>query len=264
MSVRRCEYEKCGASLPVFARADARFCCPEHKSAHHNEERRKREATAKRLDGASAGVGSRGGNVRSVEEARSLQAAYKPEWTARIHRRIGVVLVTTGGFHPDDLQVLEVPEAHSQLIGTQIASYVNRKLMVKVGERPCKHKAANSRKGGIYEITAKGRKELAGLDTENPEGSAGSVEQPESPAPSTGRGLPMGIPRGAGSSVGVQSGETRVGPGGANVPRDAAGLASAESPVSPAPTASRLDSPDLVHAGILPASSPYSGENEFA
>jgi hypothetical protein len=226
VSGRRCEYAKCGASLPVFARADARFCCSEHKSAHHNEERRKREAMAKRLDGASAGAGSRGGNVRSVEEARSLQVAYKPEWTSRIHRRIGVVLVTTGGFHPDDLQVLEVPEAHSQLIGTQIASYVNRKLMVKVGERPVQHKAANGRKGGIYKITDKGRKELAGLDTENPEGTASDTA---TLAPSTDRGLPMGIPRGAGSSLSVQSGES-----------------------------------DPVHHGHLPSSSPYSGENPYA
>ena len=159
---RHCKLASCGRHL-ITQRADAEFCDQDCKNAWHNEQRRKQGATSKRLTGASGGVGSRGGNVRSVEEARSLHAEHKAEWTAKVSGHIAATLLATGRFHADDLAPLEIPEEHSAIAGSQTSRFVGKGWMVEVGRRKCQHKAANGRKAGIYEITDRGRKELPQL-----------------------------------------------------------------------------------------------------
>jgi hypothetical protein len=154
--------DQCGKHL-ISQRRGARFCGDECKNAWHNKARLRQGTTDKRLARPQSGAGSRGGDVRSVQEARSLHAEHKPEWSQKVRAHIALTLIETGAFHADDLQPLQIPEAHSAVIGSQIASYVNRKLMRKVGERKCIHKAANGRKAAIYEITDLGRKTLAGV-----------------------------------------------------------------------------------------------------
>jgi hypothetical protein len=235
VSERRCQF--CGREL-IGKRLGAEYCdssCRADASRlrHGTLDDRRQTLTN------AAGVGSRGGNIRTVEDARTLQSVHKPEWTERIRRHIGRTLITFGAFHADDLQPLEVPEIHSAIVGSQIASYVNRRLMVKVGERRCIHKAANGRKAAIYEITTKGRAELAGLDTENREGTAGSDSPASSPAPSTGRSRqPDGLPRGARSSLGVESGEVGAGQSMGKRDQGRSGLSSPSAGMDPPENAS--------------------------
>jgi len=159
------------------------------------------------------GVGSRGGNVRSVQEARELQEREKEKarYTLIAREHIARTLVETGWFHADDMQPLGIPEQHANVIGSQIASYVNRKLMTKVGERRCQHKAANGRKAAVYRITIKGRAELskllglgAGIPTPQGEGGrttarrSASVEPGESGAGPVLR--PSRVARGVGEN----------------------------------------------------------------
>lgn len=115
-----------------------------------------------RIDGRSGGEGSRSGNVRSVQEARELQEQQKEKarWTLVVREHIAHTLLGTGYFHADDLGPLGVPPEHNAIKGTQVASCVNRRLMVKAGERKCQHKAANGRKAAIYRITELGRQKL--------------------------------------------------------------------------------------------------------
>lgn len=179
---RRCRYRKCGGPIPVTARADAGFCCPEHKSAHHNEERRVRDATAKRLDPASAREGSRGGNVRDLNTARELQDAQpeKAQWADAIDEQIRRTLTAAGEIHANDLDELGVPAAHCNLIGTRIAWHRNKRFIAATGElRKVTHKAANGRKTSVYRLTHSGRNWLAGVGGANREGTSGSGASPE-------------------------------------------------------------------------------------
>ena len=127
---------------------------------------------------ASNGSGSRGGNVRHVQEARELQeqSKEKARWTLIAREHIARTLLETGFFHADDMAPFGIPEEHCNVIGSQIASFRNRKLMMAVGERKCQHKAANGRKAKIYRITDLGRKELAGVSAgvPSPQGTEGS------------------------------------------------------------------------------------------
>jgi hypothetical protein len=143
----------CGASLDGL-RADAVYA---------SEACSKRARRADSPDKARTGVGSRGGNVRSVEEARSLHAEHKAEWTEKVSRHIAGTLLATSRFHADDLAPLEIPEVHSAIAGSQTSRFVGKGWMMEVGRRKCQHKAANGRKAGIYEITDLGRRELPKL-----------------------------------------------------------------------------------------------------
>jgi hypothetical protein len=226
MTDRPCQF--CGREL-IGKRAGAEYC---DSSCRADATRLRQETLHPERQAlvSARGAGSRGGNIRTVEDARTLQSVHKPEWTERIRRHIGRTLIATGAFHADDLQPLEVPEIHSAIVGSQIASYVNRRLMVKVGERRCIHKAANGRKAAIYEITPKGRKELVGLDSGGAFGGSAAVESGDSPI---GAGVTPG---------GTEEGRT------------------------PTPQGIGADQPDLfdqepVH---LTKTSAYSVENQFA
>lgn len=131
---------------------------------------------------------------------------------------------------------------------------VNRKRMVECGRRASTVPSRNGAKSNEYRLTERGRDLVAGLDADNPEGTAAS----EPAAPSTGRGLSMGIPRGAGSSLSVQPGESGAGPVGDERPEDAAGLAPTALPVPPAPITDRTASPDSRKAPSM--FDPYEGQ----
>ena len=258
MTARTCKYAKCGGPIPVTAREGTDFCKPRCRSAHHNEQRRLGVGTDKRLTPGSDGAGSRGGNVRSVSEARDLQAQkrVKRDWSSAIDEQIRRTLIETGYFHADDLDALGVPPEHCNLKGTRAASFANRKLMERSGvERKVSHKAANGRKAPIYRITAKGRAQLVGSDTGTPHvlpGVPGPREQRShgeaacSPAPSVASGEPAqsnaGLPTpqgegGATTSVPLGAGDEldRVASGETALPT--------EAPDAP-PEPLKLDIPD--------------------
>lgn len=111
-------------------------------------------------------AGSRGGNVRSVAEARALQEAQKEKdrWSGLIDLQIEQTLLSTGVCHANDLDDLGVPPAHCNLIGTRMARFRNKGYMEPTTERrKVTHPAANGRRNPVYRITAKGWKELKPL-----------------------------------------------------------------------------------------------------
>lgn len=161
---RNCKYAKCKRPLPSTHRADAEFCNDLCRSRHKNELRRQ-SPSATRVNGQESGVGSRGGNLRSVQEARDAQATVKAkrDWSGAIDEQIRRTLIETSYFHADDLDPLGVPPEHCNLKGTRTASFRNRGYMEKSGaERKVSHAAANGRKAPIYRITQKGREKLSG------------------------------------------------------------------------------------------------------
>jgi hypothetical protein len=237
MTDRRCKWRECRRPM-LTQRADAEFCSDSCRSRHKNEERRKQAATTTRVNGQGGGVGSRGGNVRNLDEARGLQEEQreKARWTLIVREQIARTLLETGYFHADDLDPLGVPPEHCNVKGSQIGSFRSRGLMEKTGaERKVAHAAANGRKAPIYRITQKGREKLAGISAGVPspqgtdglpfarlrastdsgekpnqaslnrEGTAGShipgtLDRPETPSH-------VGTPSGARSSYDVDSGD---------------------------------------------------------
>jgi hypothetical protein len=163
VTTRTCKWRECHRPL-ITQRADAEFCGPDCKNAWHNEERRKQGTSAKRFKSQESGVGSRGGTVRDLDEARGLQEEQKEKarWTLIVREHIARTLLETGYFHCDDLDALGIPPAHCNIKGSQIGSFRSRGLMEKTGqERKVSHVAANGRRAPIYRISAKGRRELS-------------------------------------------------------------------------------------------------------
>jgi len=176
--VRICD--QCTKRL-ITHRKGARFCNDNCKSAWHNDQRRAADGTDKRLEPADGGVGSRGGNVRSVSEARDLQSASKEldRWRLVMEQQVFHTLLGTGYFHVDDLDCLDLPPAAFEVRGTLVNRVRAKGWMERSGaERKVAHKAANARKAPIYRITAKGRHEL--LTLVGKEGEGPSVDVPGS------------------------------------------------------------------------------------
>ena len=207
---RRCRYEKCCRPLPVTHRADAEFCNELCRSRDKNESRRQ-AASATRVNRPQGGAGSRGGNVRSVDEAQILHRQHKVEWTSRIRVRIAETLIGTDYFHADDLANLEVPDEHSSIIGSQVSLFQREGWMAYAGRRASQRPAANARKSNVYRITDEGRAKLpeliAGAGSENPEGTASKELGHDGIAPSTGRQDLAA----AGSSIAAGPGEAPAG-----------------------------------------------------
>lgn len=253
-ATRVCEH--CGNPLGN-KRAHARYCDSSCRAdaTRLRQELLGRSGDAEKALGSAqdAGAGSRGGNVRSVQEARDLQTEQREKryWAAAIDEQIRRTLVETGYFHADDLDPLGVPPQHCNLKGTRTAWFRNQGFMEKSGvERKISHAAANGRKAAIHRITKKGRDHLlAGVDRE--EGVA---------ADRLGDGL--------GGSV--HSGEN----GSAPAPESRAGAptAQAEGGAHPsAPCSAGAASPDQLHIGDtgkekvkVGASSAYNPGNEWA
>jgi DNA-directed RNA polymerase subunit RPC12/RpoP len=169
--------------------------------------------------------------TKTVADARALQEDAKAHWSMVVDEAIvrHFRRDPSGTFHADDLEALGIPDDHRNVIGSQIAKWVNRKRMVECGRRASSVPSRNGAKSNEYRLTERGVRLVAGLHAENPEGTAGGVESPPmTPAPSTGHSLPGGEPHGAGSSLSVES--------------DDEGL----------------------HDGHLPSTSPYSSDNEWA
>lgn len=124
-------------------------------------------------------VGDRGGHIRSVQEARSLQEVHKAEWSAAIRLSITNTLIARGEWHADDLVALGVPAEHLNCIGAQVSALVNRGHMVETGRRRAAAAASNGRKSGIFTITEKGRRELVG--------PAAGAPSPRATQPAAGR-----------------------------------------------------------------------------
>lgn len=157
--------DQCGKHL-ITHRADARFCDERCRARWNNKHRVKPPATDIRIATADGGVGSRGGNVRSVSEARDLQSASKEldRWRLIMEQQVFRTLLATGYFHVDDLDCLDLPPAAFEVRGTLVNRVRAKGWMQRSGfERKVAHKAANARKAPIYRITAKGRAELPGF-----------------------------------------------------------------------------------------------------
>lgn len=115
-----------------------------------------------------SGLGSRGGNVRNLDTARELQGQVKDkrDWSGAIDEQIRLKLVGSATVHANDLDGLDVPAEHRNLIGTRMARYCNKGWMEPTTERrKVTHPAANGRKNPVYRITRKGWQELTvGVD----------------------------------------------------------------------------------------------------
>lgn len=124
-------------------------------------------------------VGDRGGNVRSVQEARQLHEAHrsKDDWTLIILEAIRNALIAKGEVFADDLADLGVPPEHQSIIGSQFARLVNVGLIEAFDRRRCLHPAANGRKANVYRPTRFGKLKLSepGADASTL-GSAGPAE----------------------------------------------------------------------------------------
>jgi hypothetical protein len=195
--------------------------------------------------------------TKPVAEARALHEDAKAHWSMVVDEAIVRHFKADPSriFHADDLEPIGIPDEHRNVIGSQIAKWVNRKRMVECGRRASVVASRNGAKSNEYRLTERGARLVAGPDTPNPEGSAAEVESESGAAPSTGRRAVYGaVPHGAGSSGSVGSGE-----GGAE-DRGQAG----KSMGRPADAVRGDAPPDHVHDGVLPSSSPYSSENPFA
>lgn len=191
--------------MPVTARADADFCCPEHKSAHHNEERREREATAKRLNPASAP------EIVPIAEIRAEQEAAKSHWSMVVREGI-IEALRSGRFHADDLEPLGIPDEHRNIIGSQTAKLVNQKWMAECGRRKSTIPSRNGAKSNVYRLTEHGRRCIAG-------GGADTARR-SSRDRGAGNESPVSVSSGESGPVQSGSGEgvpTPRGPGGANI-----------------------------------------------
>jgi hypothetical protein len=145
-----------------------------------------RVSRANSANKARTGVGSRGGNVRSVQEARDLQSEQraKRDWAAAIDEQIRRALIETGYFHADDLDPLGVPPEHCNLKGSRSAWFRNKGFMESTGVyRKVSHPAANGRKAPTYRITTKGRAKLVGVDVGSSQNS--DVDSGEKPSHGT-------------------------------------------------------------------------------
>jgi hypothetical protein len=193
--------------------------------------------------------------TRTVADARALQEDAKAHWSMVVDEAIlrHFKANPSGKFHADDLEALGIPDDHRNVIGSQIAKWVNRRRMVECGRRASTVPSRNGAKSNEYRLTERGRDLVAGPNAENPEGQAGC----HVPAPSTGRASgSTGASSGAGSSISVRSGDSPV---GAGQEQGKSGRGRVES----SSVAAGTDAPDH-HHGVLPASSPYSPENEYA
>lgn len=216
---RPCGREGCDRKLGSGYRKHAQYC----SSICRAEAWRQAHSTTagqKRTKPFSGGEGSRGGNVRSVDEARILQSESKERdrWRLVMEIQIHRTLLSTGYFHVDDLDPLGVPPLASEVKGTLINSVRARGYMKSTEvRRKVAHAAANARKAPIYKITAKGRRELpklvedlktdlAGVGGGN---KSGCLSHSDSSGHSPHSGEP-GLP-GPGSGAGVAS--SRESPG---------------------------------------------------
>jgi hypothetical protein len=120
------------------------------------------------------GVGSRGGNVRSVEEATQLQQTHKPTSSERAYEAICAALLKHGKYHRNLLPDLDLPPGDLNCIGSQVSVIKREGYMVKVGEERNRTAASNARWSPVYEITQLGRERLTDPGEQSPRVSAGA------------------------------------------------------------------------------------------
>jgi hypothetical protein len=270
---RTMECERCGAEwsvpkLPLPGTAvhcpycEAHICgcgCGEDLRDQRRDSIYRAESHWRRLQRATS---SDRPPTKTVADARVLHEDAKAHWSMVVDEAIlrHFKADPAGIFHADDLESLGIPDDHRNVIGSQIAKWVNRKRMVECGRRGASVPSRNGAKSNEYRLTERGRDLVAGLDTRNPEGTAGSHRLP---APSTGRASgSTGASSGAGSSTSVESGEPGRPPAGVVGAGQEQGK-SGRGRVESSSVAAGTDAPDH-HHGVLPASSPYSPENEYA
>ncbi len=149
-------------------------------------------------------AGSRGGNVRSVEEAGQLQQTHKPTSSERAYAAICAALLKYGRYHRNLLPDLDLPPDDLNCIGSQVSVIKRQGYMVKVGEERNRTVASNARWSPVYEITRLGRERLtagvaAGSGDRTRKGSpleAPSVEPSGDPGEQS---APTGVPSPKGS-----------------------------------------------------------------
>lgn len=245
--------DQCGKHL-ITHRADARFCNELCRARWNNKRRSEGAGTDIRIAGTDRGVGSRGGNVRSVDEARILQSESeeRDRWRLVMEEQIHRTLLGTGYFHVDDLDPLEVPPIASEVKGTLINSVRARGYMKSTEvRRKVAHAAANARKAPIYKITEKGRAELPALleDTRREiagvegEGSRSSDVPNDDPGHSLDSGDAGSLLPGSGAGVESSQESPR-----ADLPADCASTASPDHPTD-------YESPGEKPAQLFPESS---------
>jgi hypothetical protein len=132
---RRCKYVKCEGPIPGTARADAEFCRPEHKSAHHNEQRRSQGTTAKRLDPASGPESDGSGQILDLSEARSARPLQQPTDCQRL--LIALRARGPAGLHTHEIRKLGISGNPSQRAADlEERGYELRRKREHKGRRP--------------------------------------------------------------------------------------------------------------------------------
>lgn len=126
-------------------------------------------------------AGIRGGNIRSVQQARDLHGLTKPQVAAQVSDEILRALIRNGEVHPDDLQHLAIPEEHLSVIGAQFARLRNKGAIREIGRRKCANPASNGRKAVVWGPTEKVAHLMAGRSRE---GSESTLTRAPSVAPS--------------------------------------------------------------------------------
>lgn len=218
---RICAYEKCSECFTP-KRPHQRFHAEPCRYAQWELDKAREAAPGggQRVEG---GVGTRGGNVRSVDEARGLQTASKAldRWRLVMELQIHRTLLETGHFHIDDLDCLGLPAEAFKVRGTLVSSVRRSGVMRSTNiYRKVSHKAANGRPAPIYEITDAGRERLPKLVGGSGEPASGASQlaaasnQNQDPSPTGSSCDAFGgshVAAGSGGSdntlVGVSAGE---------------------------------------------------------
>lgn len=98
-----------------------------------------------------------------IQAIREDQEAAKAHWSMIAREGIIEVLKATGAYHADDLDHLDIPDEHRNIIGSQTAKLVNQKWIEEVGRRKSILPSRNGAKSGIYRLTALGKNKIAGV-----------------------------------------------------------------------------------------------------
>jgi hypothetical protein len=102
--------------------------------------------------------------IRSVAEARAIQEDAKAHWSMVADEGIYRFFAAdpTAAIHADDLRSLGIPDHHCNVIGSQIAKWVNRERMVACGRRKSSAPGRNGAKSNEYRLTEAGVEHVRG------------------------------------------------------------------------------------------------------
>lgn len=114
----------------------------------------------------------------TLQEAAEALETHRPEWSAIVRERLREAFSRLPVVHADDLGD-DIPQAVRRgVVGAQFGALVKAGLIVEVGRRKSSRPEAHGRKSGVFELTDRGRKRLAGVGAgvASPQGSPGALK----------------------------------------------------------------------------------------